>query len=65
FYNMLGKFATVLGPLLMGWIGVLTGDTRLSILSISILFIIGGVLLNFVDVEAGERAVQEMGDQQR
>ncbi|MES9919466.1 MAG: MFS transporter [Candidatus Thiodiazotropha sp.] len=65
FYNMLGKFATVLGPLLMGWIGVLTGDTRLSILSISILFIIGGVLLNFVDVEAGERAVQETGDHQR
>ncbi|MES9969834.1 MAG: MFS transporter [Candidatus Thiodiazotropha sp.] len=61
FYNMLGKFATVLGPLLMGWIGVLTGDSRLSILSIGILFIIGAVLLNFVDVEAGERAVQENG----
>jgi UMF1 family MFS transporter len=59
FYNMLGKFATVLGPLLMGWIGVLTGDTRLSILSIGILFIIGGVILNFVDVEAAEKAVQE------
>jgi UMF1 family MFS transporter len=59
FYNMLGKFATVLGPLLMGWIGVLTGDTRLSILSVGILFIVGGVVLNFVDVEAGERAVRE------
>ncbi|MES9836928.1 MAG: MFS transporter [Candidatus Thiodiazotropha sp.] len=58
FYNMLGKFATVLGPLLMGWIGVLTGDTRLSILSISILFIVGGVLLNFVDVAEGERAAR-------
>jgi UMF1 family MFS transporter len=56
FYNMLGKFAAVLGPVLMGWVGVLTGDTRLSILSISILFIIGGVLLNFVDVAEGERA---------
>jgi UMF1 family MFS transporter len=56
FYNMLGKFAAVLGPILMGWIGVLTGDTRLSILSISILFIIGGVLLSFVDVAEGERA---------
>jgi UMF1 family MFS transporter len=61
FYNMLGKFATVLGPLLMGWIGVLTGDSRISILSIGILFIIGGVILNFVDVQAGERAVQRNG----
>jgi UMF1 family MFS transporter len=61
FYNMLGKFATVLGPLLMGWVGVLTGDTRLSILSISILFVIGAVLLSLVDVEAGEKAVQPDG----
>jgi UMF1 family MFS transporter len=61
FYNMLGKFATVLGPLLMGWIGVLTGDSRLSILSIGLLFIIGGVILNFVDVQAGERAVERNG----
>ncbi|MCU7878223.1 MAG: MFS transporter [Candidatus Thiodiazotropha sp. (ex Lucinoma borealis)] len=58
FYNMLGKFAVVVGPMLMGWIGVLTGDTRLSILSVSILFIIGGVLLSFVDVTEGELAVQ-------
>ncbi|MCU7863723.1 MAG: MFS transporter [Candidatus Thiodiazotropha sp. (ex Lucinoma borealis)] len=58
FYNMLGKFAVVVGPMLMGWIGVLTGDTRLSILSVSILFILGGVLLSFVDVAEGELAVQ-------
>jgi UMF1 family MFS transporter len=62
FYNMLGKFAAVLGPILMGWIGVLTGDTRLSILSISILFIIGGVLLSFVDVAEGERAASNSID---
>ncbi len=58
FYNMLGKFATVLGPLLMGWIGVLSGDTRLSILSIGILFIVGALLLNLVDVAEGERVAQ-------
>ncbi|MCU7921853.1 MAG: MFS transporter [Candidatus Thiodiazotropha sp. (ex Dulcina madagascariensis)] len=59
FYNMLGKFAVVLGPMLMGWIALLTGDARLSILSISLLFILGGVLLSLVDVEAGERAAQD------
>jgi UMF1 family MFS transporter len=61
FYNMLGKFAAVLGPLLMGWIGVVSGDTRLSILSIGILFIIGGLLLNLVDVAEGERSARTLG----
>lgn len=45
FYNMLGKFAAVLGPLLVGWFGVLTGSSRLGLLAVLILFIIGGILL--------------------
>jgi UMF1 family MFS transporter len=45
FYNMLGKFAAVFGPLLMGVVGVITGSPRLSILSISVLFIFGAALL--------------------
>ena len=45
FYNMLGKFATVIGPVLMGLTGLLTHSSRLSILSISVLFLAGGVLL--------------------
>ncbi len=60
FYNMLGKFAAVLGPFLMGWVGVLTGSTRISILSLGTLFILGGVLLSMVDVKAGEKAAQEL-----
>jgi UMF1 family MFS transporter len=60
FYNMLGKFAAVLGPFLMGWVGILTGSTRLSILSVGILFILGGMLLSMVDVKAGERAAQNL-----
>lgn len=48
FYNMLGKFAAVLGPLLVGWFGVLTGSSRLGLLAVLILFIIGGILLWFV-----------------
>lgn len=60
FYNMLGKFAAVLGPLMMGWVGVLTGSTRISILSVGVLFIIGGILLSMVDVKAGADAAQEM-----
>jgi len=45
FYNMLGKFAAVLGPVLMGIVGVLTGSSRTAILSLLVLFIAGGVLL--------------------
>ncbi|MEN8168110.1 MAG: MFS transporter, partial [Pseudomonadota bacterium] len=58
FYNMLGKFAVVLGPLLMGWVGLLTGDTRMAILSVSLLFVLGAVLLHRVDVDAGHRAAR-------
>jgi UMF1 family MFS transporter len=59
FYNMLGKFAAVLGPSLMGGVGLLIRSlgyssqlaSRLSITSVSILFIAGGILLYYVDVE--------------
>ncbi|MBU0942903.1 MAG: MFS transporter [Proteobacteria bacterium] len=53
FYNMLGKFAAVIGPLLMGGISVLTGSPRLSLLAIIFLFISGGCLLLLVDEEKG------------
>ncbi|MBI3776547.1 MAG: MFS transporter [Gammaproteobacteria bacterium] len=49
FYNMLGKFATVLGPLLMGWVGVISGSPRVAILSLIVLFVAGAVVLWWVD----------------
>jgi UMF1 family MFS transporter len=45
FYNMLGKFAAVLGPLLVGWVGVLTGSPRLGLLAVLLLFGLGAWLL--------------------
>lgn len=45
FYNMMGKFAAVLGPLLTGFVAYATGDSRLAILSILLLFIGGAALL--------------------
>jgi UMF1 family MFS transporter len=53
FYNMLGKFAAVIGPFLMGWVAHLTGSSRISILAILALFIVGATLLYFVDVGKG------------
>ena len=55
FYNMLGKFAAVIGPIMMGWVTLATGNVRLGILSILILFISGALLLQKVDFEEGER----------
>ena len=48
FYNIFGKFAAITGPFLMGMFGRLTGDSRYGILSILLLFIVGGVILKRV-----------------
>jgi len=61
FYNMLGKFAAVIGPVFMGLIGLMVRhmgfssdiSSRVSIMSISLFFIAGGTLLYFVDEERG------------
>jgi len=64
FYNMLGKFAAIVGPVLIGVVGLIAHDgfgltenlsSRISIASVSILFVIGGILLFLVDEERGRR----------
>ncbi len=59
FYNMLGKFAAVIGPGLMGSITLITGNPRYGILSILILFAVGGYLLSKVDLDEGEKLAKE------
>jgi len=48
FYNMVGKYAAVIGPVLMSGVGYLTGDPRLGILSLILLLGSGGILLTRV-----------------
>jgi len=55
FYNMLGKFAAVLGPIVVGVVRLLTGDPRLSILALVVFFVVGIALLLRVP-EPGARA---------
>jgi UMF1 family MFS transporter len=55
FYNMLGKFAAVIGPILLGTVTLVTGDVRIGLLSIVALFIAGGLILSRVDFDEGER----------
>lgn len=45
FYNIIGKFAAILGPVLVGITAQLTGNTSNGLFSLIILFIIGGILL--------------------
>lgn len=60
FYNMLGKFAAVLGPVMIGSVTLMTGSPRLGILTIIALFIGGALLLLFVDEQEGARMAQEL-----
>jgi UMF1 family MFS transporter len=64
FFNMVGKFATLLGPLLMALTPILIAGAspRDSILSLAILFIVGGLLLWRLDPEAGQRLAQTLED---
>lgn len=59
FYNMLGKFAAIIGPALMGIVTLVTGSHRAGILSLIILFAAGGILLYKVDEERGIRETKE------
>jgi UMF1 family MFS transporter len=54
FYNLMGKAAAILGPTLTGVVALLTHDSRLAILSIVILFIIGAAFL--MKVPLGQHA---------
>ena len=45
FYNMMGKFASFLGPMLIATVALVTGDSRLSITSLVVLFVLGGLIL--------------------
>lgn len=45
FFNLIGKFASVIGPLLMGGVALVTGSSRIAIVSLVVLFAAGGVLL--------------------
>jgi UMF1 family MFS transporter len=45
FYNMVGKFAAIVGPILVGTVGRLTGSARMGIFSLVILFVGGALVL--------------------
>ena len=46
FYNMMGKFASIIGPFLVGAMTLITGQERFGILSVLLLFAVGILLLH-------------------
>ena len=61
FLSLSSKVSASIGPAVFGMVGLMTGSTRLAILSILFFFIIGIILLAFVDIEKGrkEAAIEE------
>ena len=51
FYSVFSKFSSIWGPVTFGVIEQVTGSARLAIISLMIFFIVGLILLGFVDEE--------------
>ena len=59
FYNMLGKVSSMLGPVMIGWVSLQSQNSRLSVLSLLLLFGIGSLALSrvsFADSLADRKA---------
>jgi len=59
FYDVSSKFAGILGPVLFGLVGQLTGSSRLSIVSLVVFFVVGSGLLVWVNEREGIRVAEE------
>ncbi|NRA34721.1 MAG: MFS transporter [Polyangiaceae bacterium] len=61
-FSVFNKFAGIIGPGLFSLIIYTTGSSRLGILAIIAFFVLGGLLLGFVDVDAGRQQAREAED---
>ncbi len=59
FFSIFGKFSAALGPMIVGGVGYLTNNTRLGVLSLVPLFILGLFFLFKVDFTARPEALKE------
>lgn len=60
FYNVFGKFAAIMGPILVAVTAQLTGDSRFGVFSLVILFIIGLIVLSRVPEPEPHDSVDEV-----
>jgi MFS transporter, UMF1 family len=57
FYNIFGKFAAIMGPFLVAFFTQITGQERFGILSVLLLFAIGGAVLA-IGGDPGQQAME-------
>ena len=70
FYNMVGKFSAIIGPVFMGGVGLSIKSlgydsqtaSRISITSVALFFIAGGILLYFVNEERGKKELEYLSN---
>ena len=58
-FGIMERFSAIIGPLLFAVAGVLFGSSRPAILSLIVIFFLGGFLLTRVNIEEGKRVAQE------
>jgi MFS transporter, UMF1 family len=58
-YSIMGKMAAITGPLIFAIVATTFDNSRPAVLSLVVLFVVGGYLLTRVDIEAGQRHAQE------
>jgi len=56
FFGVFERYAGILGPAIFAWMAAHSGTSRNAILSVLGFFVIGAVLLTFVNVDEGRRA---------
>jgi MFS transporter, UMF1 family len=56
FYSVFSKFSAIWGPAVFGVMDMVTGSARNGIISLSVFFVVGFVLLAFVDVAKAKEA---------
>lgn len=61
-YSIFSKFAGIFGPAIFALMLYLTESSRNAILSVTLFFIAGGILLLFVNAGEGQRIAQEADD---
>ncbi len=59
FFNLSGKATSFMGVFLFGLITWLTGDMRLSMLSLLVFFVLGWAIVSFVNVDRGRQQALE------
>jgi len=58
-FGVMEKFSAIIGPLMFAFAGATFGSSRPAVLSLIVLFVLGGTVLLWVNVDEGKRVARE------